>query len=117
MTNNYNILIGLLLGLILSRLPYNFIMLILLNITFILISFTLIHIFTSHYKSLTSLNILEVNQDVNMRCLKFTMINNNLLEGEDLFKGIYHTLTYNKEFINFGFTKIIILSVTLAGNR
>lgn len=48
-----------------------------------------------------------------MRCLKITMINNNLLEGEDLFKGIYKTLMNNKEFLKFGNQKIIILSVVL----
>jgi hypothetical protein len=45
------------------------------------------------------------------------MNNNNFLEGENLFKGIYQTLMLNKEFINFGFHKIIILSVTLSNNR
>jgi len=48
-----------------------------------------------------------------MRCLKITMVNNNLLEGEELFKGIYTTLMNNKEFLNFGYQKIIILSVVL----
>jgi hypothetical protein len=41
------------------------------------------------------------------------MVNNSLLEGEDLFKGIYKTLMNNKDFLNFGFQKIIILSVVL----
>jgi len=41
------------------------------------------------------------------------MVNNNLLEGEDLFKAIYTTLMNNKSFLNFGFQKIIILSVVL----
>jgi hypothetical protein len=45
------------------------------------------------------------------------MINNNSLSGEDLFKGLYQTLMSNKDFINFGFHKIIILSVTLSNNR
>jgi hypothetical protein len=34
-----------------------------------------------------------------MRCLKFSMINNNLLEGEELFKAIYETLMNNQDFI------------------
>ena len=41
------------------------------------------------------------------------MVNNNLLEGEELFKGIYNTLKENEEFNNFGFQKVIILSVVL----
>ena len=48
-----------------------------------------------------------------MRNISITMVNNNLLEGEDLFKGIYNTLITNKEFLNFGYQKIIILSVVL----
>jgi hypothetical protein len=41
------------------------------------------------------------------------MVNNNNLEGENLFKGIYTTLMNNKTFLNFGFQKIIILTVVL----
>jgi hypothetical protein len=52
-----------------------------------------------------------------MRYLKFVMVNNQNLEGEQLFRGIYSTLMLNKEFINFGFQKIIILSVILANNQ
>jgi hypothetical protein len=37
------------------------------------------------------MRLIEVNQDVNMRCLKFSMTNDTLLEGEDLFKAIYET--------------------------
>jgi hypothetical protein len=63
------------------------------------------------------LKVIEVNQDTNMRCLKFSLINNNLLEGEDLFKAIYETLINNKDFIEFGFKKIIILSCTLESGK
>jgi len=48
-----------------------------------------------------------------MRCLSLTMINDNLLEGEELFKAIYNTITTNEEFIKFGYRKIIILSCVL----
>ena len=48
-----------------------------------------------------------------MRNISITMVNNNLLEGEDLFKGIYNTLISNKKFLNFGYQKTIILSVVL----
>jgi hypothetical protein len=82
-----------------------------------LFSLILILILSYQYKLLTTLNILETNHDVNMRCLKFTMKNNNCLEGENLFKGIYETLINNEQFIKFGFNKIIILSVTLSNNR
>jgi hypothetical protein len=64
-----------------------------------------------------TLEILEINQNRNMRCLKVTMVNNNLLEGEELFKGIYKTLMENKDFLNFGFQKIIILSVVLVTDK
>jgi len=59
------------------------------------------------------LQILEIKTNKNMRCLNITMVNNNLLEGEELFKGIYTTLMSNKDFLNFGYQKIIILSVVL----
>jgi hypothetical protein len=45
------------------------------------------------------------------------MINNNLLEGEELFKAIYETLMNNQDFIEFGFKKIIILSCTLESGK
>lgn len=63
------------------------------------------------------LQILEINKDRNMRCLKISMINNNLLDGETLFKGIYETIMNNLEFKEFGFQKIIILSVVLSSNK
>jgi len=56
---------------------------------------------------------LNITGYKNMRCLKITMVNKNLLEGEDLFKGIYKTLMINKDFLNFGYQKIIILSVVI----
>jgi hypothetical protein len=120
MKNNNKILLvllGLTLGLGLSMLSYDVKVLILLNVLVILISLSLLQIFTFHEKLLTTLNILETNHDLNMRCLKFTMINNNFLEGEVLFKGIYNTLMNNQDFITFGYHKIIILSVTISNNR
>ena len=77
------------------------------------ISFTLIYTLIYFNKDITPLQILEINTNKNMRCLKITMINNNSLEGEYLFKGIYKTLMNSKEFLNFGNQKIIILSVVL----
>ena len=82
-------------------------------LSFLLIEF-LIH---KGLNSNKDLQILEINQDRNMRCLKITLVNNNLLEGEDLFKGIYKTLMNNKTFLNFGFQKIIILSVVLVSEK
>jgi hypothetical protein len=77
-------------------------------------SFLLIELLIYKNKTvLNTLNILEINHNRNMRCLKITMSNNNLLEGEELFKGIYTTLMKNKDFLKFGFQKIIILSVVL----
>ena len=80
------------------------------------ISFTLIEIIINQNK-ISPLKMLAVNQDLNMRCLKFVMMNNNNLEGKELFRGIYSTLKSNKEFIEFGYNKIIILSAVLATNQ
>jgi hypothetical protein len=71
----------------------------------IMLSFLLIEVLTKTLED-KDLQILEINQDLNMRCLKVTMINNKSLEGEDLFKGIYKTLMKNRDFLNFGFQKI-----------
>jgi cell division protein YceG involved in septum cleavage len=72
----------------------------------IMFSFLLIELLTPNLED-KDLQILEINQDKNMRCLRVTMLNNKLLEGEDLFKGIYNTLKNNSEFKNSGFQKII----------
>jgi len=115
---NYKFVIGILIGILIASHGFNpFLLdisellyyLILLNI----LSFSLIELLISSNKLESSLQILEVKTDNNMRCLKITMSNNHLLEGEDLFKGIYTTLMNNKDFLNFGFQKIIILSVVL----
>jgi hypothetical protein len=55
----------------------------------------------------SNLKILETYYDNNMRCLKFTMYNNNNLEGELLFKGIYENLMSNEDLINFGFLLLL----------
>jgi hypothetical protein len=118
MNNNiFYILVGFLLTLPITMLPLEVKLLVIFNLIIILISLTLISIFTLQLKKIIDLKILETYFDSNMRCLKFTMSNNNSLEGENLFKGIYQTLMSNKEFITFGFNKIIILSVTLSNNR
>lgn len=83
----------------------------------IMLSFLLIEILIFNKLENSDLKILEINQDRNMRCLKVTMLNNNLLEGDDLFKGIYNTFKNNNDFLNFGFQKIIILSVVLVSGQ
>jgi hypothetical protein len=55
----------------------------------------LIEILIYNNQQPSTLDILEINHNRNMRCLKITMVNNNLLEGDDLFKGIYKTLMEN----------------------
>jgi hypothetical protein len=45
------------------------------------------------------------------------MINKNLLNDTDLFKGIHNTMMNLEEFINFGYNKIIILSVVLMSEK
>jgi hypothetical protein len=121
-----HILIGILIGIVISYVAsqgYNqvtFLLDILPLLYFLtllyLSSFSLIELLISNNKLESSLQILEVKTDNNMRCLKITMSNNSLLEGEELFKGIYTTLMNNKEFLNFGFQKIIILSVVLVSD-
>lgn len=67
--------------------------------------------------SLIELRVLEVNQDVNLRCLKISMVNSNMLEDENLFKAIYNTIFNIEEFKDFGYEKIIILSVVLVSDK
>jgi len=121
---SYILLIGILIGILISFLTaqgWTNQIIYLLDISQLLyfigliyfLSFSLIELLIYNNKEVKSLQILEVNTDSNMRCLKITMSNNNLLEGEELFKGIYTTLMNNKDFFNFGFQKIIILSVVL----
>src|SRR5258705_1539046 len=119
---NYKLIIGVIIGLVISKIEGFHQMIYLLNISQYLIyflallyflSFNLIELLIYINKEVSQLQILEVNHNKNMRCLKITMVNNSLLEGEDLFKGIYNTLMNNKDFLNFGFQKIIILSVVL----
>jgi len=125
---NYKILIGILIGITISyftsqgflnkavilSLPGIELILTLTLLNFL--SFMLIELLIFNHKE-NSLQILEVKTDNNMRCVKITMVNNNLLEGEELFKGIYTTLMNNKDFLNFGFQKIIILSVVLLSDN
>lgn len=119
---NYKIFIGMLIGLVISSSTSLFtIIFALLEISQLLyflsllyfISFLLIELLINLNKEESSLQILEVKTDKNMRCLKIIMANNKLLEGEELFKGIYTTIMKNKDFLNFGYQKIIILSVVL----
>jgi hypothetical protein len=122
--SNYKLLIGILIGFIISTLP-NFMFKLSIGSLLELqlagyiiallyfISFTLIEVLIFNNKEILTLQILEVKRNKNMRNISIIMVNNNLLEGKDLFKGIYNTLLTNKEFLNLGFQKIIILSVVL----
>ena len=98
-------------------LTFDFRILIAINLAFIILSVMLTQAFNPVLIPSRFMKLVEVNQDSNMRCLKFSLINNNLLEGEDLFKAIYETLINNKDFIEFGFKKIIILSCTLESGK
>jgi hypothetical protein len=117
---NNQLLIGILIGIIFTIFNKNLINLLeivqvvgyLLAVLYFF-NFTLIEVLIFNNTEPSTLQILEINHDKNMRCLKVTMVNKKLLEGEDLFKGIYTTLMNNKEFLTFGFQKIIILSVVL----
>jgi hypothetical protein len=110
-------LIGISIAFILTFLTLDLQFVIFLCIFLIMLSFLFIELLTINKLEGGVLQILEINQDRNMRCLRVTMVNNNLLEGEDLFKGIYKTLQNNKDYLNCGFQKIIILSVVLATDK
>ncbi len=126
LTTNYKLIIGIAIGLVISNISgYNQIINILNYIGVLLyflallyfLSFTLIEILINQNKIPSLLQILRLHQDLNMRSLNIEMVNKNNLESKELFKGIYTTLMSNKEFINFGYQKIIILSVILATNQ
>jgi hypothetical protein len=112
------LLIGVIVGLLFSQLEviylldFSQVLLYFLAVLYFF-NFTIIEVLIFNNKPISTLQILEVKTNKNMRCLNITMVNNNLLEGEELFKGIYTTLMNNKEFLNFGNQKIIILSVVL----
>lgn len=91
------LIIGILIGLLFTIFTLEIKLVIILSVFLILLSLGLIELFTINVKGSKQLEILEINQNRNMRCLKVTMVNNNLLEGEELFKGIYKTLMDNKD--------------------
>src|ERR1700689_309295 len=111
------LLSGLSIGLTFSIFNLDLKILVTLNTIFILLSLSLSIALSDVYRNPILMKLIEVNQDENMRCLKFSMLNNNYLEGEELFEGIYKTLFSNDQFIEFGFNKIIILSVTLESEQ
>lgn len=111
------LLSGLSIGLTFSIFNLDLKILVTLNTIFILLSLSLSIALSDVYRNPILMKLIEVNQDENMRCLKFSMLNNNYLEGEELFEGIYKTLLSNDQFIEFGFNKIIILSVTLESEQ
>lgn len=117
---NNQLLIGLILGFIINYLILLFNLILLFEFAQIVgyqlallyfLNFTLIELIIYHNMEPSILQILEVNKT--NRSLSITMTNDNLLTGEELFKGIYNTIMKNEEFTNFGFQKIIILSCTL----
>ena len=111
------LLIGLSIAFFFSIFNLDIKILIALNTFFILLSLSFSIALSDVYRNPILMKLIEVNQDENMRCLKFSMLNNNYLEGEELFEGIYKTLLSNDQFIEFGFNKIIILSVTLESEQ
>jgi len=115
--NYETMILSILFGLLFSVISYELRVLTILNLVLIFISMSIIEMFIYNEKDTSTLQILEINQDKNMRCLKISMVNDNLLDGEDLFRGIYETIMNNSEFLTFGFQKIIILSVILASNK
>ena len=72
---------------------------------------------TNESETIDKLQVLEINEDKNLRCLKISMINKSLLSDTELFKGIHNTIMNLDEFINFSYNKIIILSVVLMSEK
>ena len=128
MKNNLNInqiLIGIILGIIIMKLPYEILilfsydLLVLLYFSSLLIfiSFCLVYILIMRNKIIIKLNVLELSYDRSMRSLDITLSNPNLLEDKELFESIYQTLFNLPEFKQFGYDKILILSCSLASGQ
>ena len=62
---------------------------------------------TNESETIDKLQVLEINEDKNLRCLKISMINKSLLSDTELFKGIHNTIMNLDEFINFSYIYII----------
>jgi hypothetical protein len=134
MNKNINIIIMMILAVIifllgnntnkildLSNIEYN---LILGCTVIVIVSSILIKLGILKHKDITNesettdkLQVLEINEDKNLRCLKISMINKDLLSDTELFKGIHNTIINLEEFINFSYNKIIILSVVLMSEK
>ena len=120
--NDYKYILGLLSGLsvgfLFSILNLDIKILITINTFLILLSLSLTIAFSDvNLNNPIVMKLININQNKNLRYLKFSMVNNENLDGEDLFRAIYKTLFDNTEFIEFGFNKIIILSVTLESEQ
>ena len=117
---NNQLVIGIIIGLFINTLIFNpnlavyfelFQIVGYISVVLYFFNFSLIEFFIFNNKETSTLQILEINK--NMRCLSITMINEDLLEGKELFQGIYNTIISNDEFRGFGYQKIIILSCVL----
>ncbi len=119
--SNYKLLIGIFLGILYSNINLGWNQLLIEGLSLIFyfssllyfIGFVLIELIINSNKEILTLKILEIKSDKNLRSLSIIMNNLNLLEGESLFKAIFHTIMNNEEFKEFGYQKIIILSCTL----
>jgi len=119
--SNYKLILGIIIGFLIQTLNVNILYTLfeLVQLAGYLLAllyffnFTLIEFIIFNNSETETLKILEIKTNKNMRCLTITMSNDNLLAGEELFKGIYNTIITNKEFIAFGYSKIIILSCVL----
>lgn len=114
---NPQFVLGLMIGLIIMLLPLEYRLLLVLILCPLLLMLVFIDLIILFNQGSYKLKVLEVNQDRNIRCLKIFMVNNNLLEDKNLFRGIYNTIMNLNEFRDFGYEKIIILSVILATDK
>jgi hypothetical protein len=67
----------------------------------------------NNFNKVKGLQLVSLSYDNSGRYLVYTYANNKLKNSKDVLHGIYTSLMNNDRFINFGFNKIIIVSVII----
>ncbi len=70
----------------------------------------ILYLTKKEFTSKESLQVLKVEYSKNLRCLKFNLHNEYLLEGKELAEAIFNCLMNNKRFIKFCHTKVILVN-------
>src|SRR5919206_890323 len=105
---NLNLILGIVIVSVITFIYLEYEFIILVNIFYILLVIYFIGHTILIIKFNQKLNILEIQKDKNLRCLKFIMVNSYGLSGHSTFRALFNTLMNNQDFINFSFNKIII---------